>query len=68
MAITTAVYNVPPRPSNEKGARELSDFREQRGKRTIDVRRRMIFVRWASIAGNPKVLAREAKESPIMIE
>ena len=66
--MTTAVYNVPPNPSKEKGARELSDFNEQRGKRTTEVSRRMMLVRWASRAGNPNVFASDAKESPIIIE
>lgn len=68
MAITTAVYNVPPNPNREKGAKEFKLFKEHKGNNIVDVNNNIIFVLIANTKGNPNVFARLAKESPIMIE
>ena len=58
------MYNIPPRPSKLKGAREFKLFREHKGSSTIAVSIRMTLLRAANKVGRLKVFARAVKESP----
>ncbi len=55
MAMKIAVYNVPPSPNNEKGARELKLRREHNGNKTIADNAKITLERELNNAGTLKV-------------